>query len=80
MKELIELYLIFLKLGSVTFGGGLAMFPLLRREFVETRGWITEAELTDYYAVGQWTPSPESASASACSSSTPCAASGKIPS
>ncbi|HIR17569.1 MAG TPA: chromate transporter [Candidatus Caccocola faecigallinarum] len=56
MKELIELYLIFLKLGSVTFGGGLAMFPLLRREFVETRGWITEAELTDYYAVGQCTP------------------------
>ena len=32
------------------------MFPLLRREFVETRGWITEAELTDYYAVGQCTP------------------------
>ncbi|WP_352402002.1 chromate transporter [Synergistes jonesii] len=56
MKNLLRLYLIFLKIGSVTFGGGLAMYPVLRREFIEERGWITEEELTDYYAVGQCTP------------------------
>ncbi len=56
MKNLLQLYLIFLKIGSVTFGGGLAMYPILYDEFVKKRGWITEAELTDYYAVGQCTP------------------------
>ncbi|WP_303321983.1 chromate transporter [Cloacibacillus evryensis] len=56
MKNLLQLYLIFLKIGSVTFGGGLAMYPILSYEFIEKRGWITEAELTDYYAVGQCTP------------------------
>ena len=56
MKDLLRLYLIFLKIGAITFGGGLAMYPILHREFIEERGWITEEELTDYYAVGQCTP------------------------
>lgn len=56
VKKLLHLYLIFLKIGAVTFGGGLAMYPILRREFIEDRGWITDEELTDYYAVGQCTP------------------------
>ena len=56
VKNLLRLYLIFLKIGAVTFGGGLAMYPILHREFIEDRGWITEDELTDYYAVGQCTP------------------------
>ena len=32
------------------------MFPILHHEFIEKRGWITERELTDYYAIGQCTP------------------------
>ena len=56
MKELIELFLIFAKIGGFTFGGGYAMLPILQREIVEKRNWATEEELTDYYAIGQCTP------------------------
>lgn len=40
----------------MTFGGGMAMLPMLQREVVERRGWASEQELTDYYAIGQCTP------------------------
>lgn len=56
MKELIELFLVFAKCGVCTFGGGYAMLPILQRELVERRGWVTDEEITDYYAVGQCTP------------------------
>lgn len=56
MKELFEMFWLFAKMGSVTFGGGYAMLPILQRELVENRGWVTNEELSDYYAVGQCTP------------------------
>ena len=56
MKELLELYLAFLRIGAVNFGGGYAMLPLLERDLVETRGWTTTDDLTDYFAIGQCTP------------------------
>ncbi len=56
MKELLELYLAFLKIGSVNFGGGYAMLPLLERDLVQKRGWTTMDELADYFAIGQCTP------------------------
>lgn len=56
MKLLIELFFTFAKIGAVTFGGGYAMFPILSRELVEKRNWITDEEITDYFAVGQCTP------------------------
>lgn len=56
MKKLLELYLLFFKLGLVNFGGGYAMLPLLQKELVDKRGWTTEEELADYYAIGQCTP------------------------
>lgn len=56
MKELIELFFVFARMGAVTFGGGYAMLPILQREIVEKRQWATEAELLDYYAIGQCTP------------------------
>ena len=56
MNELLELFIIFAKIGSVTFGGGYAMLPILQREFVENRGWVTDEELMDYFAIGQCTP------------------------
>lgn len=46
----------FFKMGLFTFGGGYAMLPLLQREVVEKKKWATEAELMDYYAIGQSTP------------------------
>ncbi len=54
--ELLSLFFMFAKIGAVTFGGGLAMLPILQREIVEKKGWATEAELLDYYAMGQCTP------------------------
>lgn len=56
MKELWKLFWIFAKMGVMTFGGGYAMLPILQREVVETRGWTTEEELADYFAIGQCTP------------------------
>ena len=56
MKEILQLYLTFAKLGAVTFGGGYAMLPILHREIVEKRNWATEKEIADYYAIGQCTP------------------------
>ena len=54
--SLLELYLVFLRIGSVTFGGGYAMLPILERELVDKRGWTTLDELQDYFSIGQCTP------------------------
>ena len=51
-----DLFLTFARIGVCTFGGGYAMLPILQRELVEKRGWATEAELSDYFAIGQCTP------------------------
>ena len=56
MKELLSLFLTFAKVGVMTFGGGYAMLPILQREVVENKGWATDEELTDYFAIGQCTP------------------------
>lgn len=56
MKDLIDLFFVFAQIGGTTFGGGYAMLPILQREIVEKRGWATENELMDYYAIGQCTP------------------------
>lgn len=56
MKELWTLFITFAKVGVMTFGGGYAMLPILQREVVEKMGWVSDEELTDYFAVGQCTP------------------------
>ncbi len=56
MKKLIQLFLIFARIGGFTFGGGYAMLPMLQKELVENKGWTTNEELIDYYAIGQCTP------------------------
>ena len=56
MKELVDLFLTFARIGGFTFGGGYAMLPMLQKEVVERRHWATEDELMDYYAIGQCTP------------------------
>lgn len=55
-KLLISIFFTFVKIGFVTFGGGLAMLPILERELSQKRGWVTQDELIDYYAIGQATP------------------------
>lgn len=56
VKKLLSLFLTFAKIGSITFGGGLTMLPLLTKEIVEKKKWASEEQLLDYYAVGQCTP------------------------
>lgn len=56
MKELFDLFLTFCRVGGLTFGGGYAMMPMLQKECVEKKGWVTENELMDYYSVGQCLP------------------------
>ena len=56
MKTLIQLFLIFARVGGFTFGGGYAMLPMLQKEVVDNKGWATYEELLDYYAIGQCTP------------------------
>lgn len=56
IKNLLNLYFSFAKIGTFTIGGGLAMMPMMQAELIEKRKWITDEELIDYYAVGQSTP------------------------
>ena len=56
MRKIIDLILIFLKIGAFTFGGGLAMIPLIEREVVTKKGWITSAEMLDIIAIAESTP------------------------
>uniref|UniRef100_UPI00388F4185 chromate transporter n=1 Tax=Treponema sp. TaxID=166 RepID=UPI00388F4185 len=56
IKMILNLYWSFLKIGGLTFGGGLTMLPMLEHELVKKNKWITEEELLDCYAIGQCTP------------------------
>lgn len=55
-KKMWELFWTFAKVGVMTFGGGYAMLPILQREVVEDKGWASEEELADWFAIGQCTP------------------------
>ena len=56
MRDLLELYWTFVRIGCVTFGGGYAMLPILERELADKRHWTTTTELLDYFSIGQCTP------------------------
>jgi chromate transporter len=55
---LLNLFLIFLKIGIFTFGGGYAMIPFLEKEIVEIKKWITHQEFIDIVAIDAVTPGP----------------------
>ena len=54
--KLLELFLVFFRISAVTIGGGYVMFPLLKSEVVDDKGWISDEEMIDYYALGQSIP------------------------
>jgi chromate transporter len=54
--RLTRLFFSFAKVGALTFGGGYAMLPLLQREVVEHQGWLSDSDITDYYALSQCSP------------------------
>lgn len=53
---LFEIFLVFLKLGAFTIGGGIAMIPVLQRAMVEDKKWFTEDEMVDIIAICQGLP------------------------
>ncbi len=53
-----ELFLVFLKIGAFTFGGGYAMIPLIQREMVNNKKWINEKDILDIVAISESTPGP----------------------
>ncbi len=55
MAVYLDLIWTFFKIGITTFGGGYAMLPVIQREIVEKKGWATEEEILNYYAIGQCT-------------------------
>jgi chromate transporter len=56
--SLATLFLTFLKIGAVLYGSGYILLAFLRNDFVERLGWITDRQLLDAVAVGQFTPGP----------------------
>ena len=57
MPLLLQLFLTFMKIGVVSFGGGYAMIPLLSDEVI-AHGWLTDGELMNFIAVSESTPGP----------------------
>jgi chromate transporter len=55
---LLTLSTIFLRIGSITFGGGFVMIPLIEAEVVDSHHWLTHQEFVDATALGQITPGP----------------------
>ncbi len=55
---LVRIFLIFLKIGSVLFGSGYVLLAFLRSDFVLRLGWLTDRQLLDAVAIGQFTPGP----------------------
>lgn len=56
--SLLTLFLTFLKIGSVLYGSGYVLLAFLRNDFVIRLGWLTDQQLLDAVAVGQFTPGP----------------------
>lgn len=57
MSIYLTLFLVFLKIGAVSFGGGYGMISLIQQE-VTTRGWLTDDQLWNYIAIAESTPGP----------------------
>lgn len=53
----LRLFLTFLKIGAVSFGGGYGMIPLIREECI-LNGWLTDAEILNFIAIAESTPGP----------------------
>jgi len=56
VREYLELFWAFIVVGGTTFGGGYAAVPVLEREMIKKRGWLTMDEMLDFYTIAQITP------------------------
>ncbi|MBF8983330.1 chromate transporter [Lutibacter sp. B2] len=53
-----KIFLTFMKIGAFSFGGGLAMLPLIEKEIVYRNNWVTPDQFVDIIAISQMTPGP----------------------
>lgn len=58
LRQLLALFWTFFKIGAFTFGGGYAMIPLIQRETVEKKHWITDDDTLEIFAIAESTPGP----------------------
>jgi chromate transporter len=56
--SLTTLFLTFLKIGALLYGSGYVLLAFLRADFVENLHWLTDQQILDAVAVGQFTPGP----------------------
>lgn len=54
----VDLMLTFARIGAFTFGGGYAMIPLIQREVVDSKKWISNDDILDIIAIAESTPGP----------------------
>lgn len=59
----VSLFITFFKVGLFTFGGGYAMIPIIQKEVVEKKKWISGVDLLDILAISESTPGPISVNA-----------------
>ncbi len=58
LKLLFSIFSVFFRIGAFTFGGGYAMIPLIQRETVEKKHWITDDDILEIIAIAESTPGP----------------------
>ena len=56
MKEYFDIFFTFLRVGLFTFGGGYAIIPVVERELIQRKAWVTMDEVLDFYTVSQIMP------------------------
>lgn len=57
-KRMLGLFATFFRIGAFTFGGGYAMIPLIQKEVVENKKWITDEDILEIVAIAESTPGP----------------------
>ena len=58
MTRVIEIFLAFIRIGALAFGGAYAAMPLIEQEIVDRTGWMTFTEFSDLIAIDELTPGP----------------------
>ena len=58
MNIYLQLFISFVQIGALSFGGGYAAMPLIQQQVVTLHGWLSPAEFTDLITISQMTPGP----------------------
>ena len=57
-SKVLQLFVTFLQIGAFTFAGGDAMIPIIQKEIVEKKKWITDDDILEIIAIAESTPGP----------------------